>query len=101
MGKVYCVGVGILHRTLQERAIFFHHRGQFWGIPGEMRAICFGGVAFPILDTAGYDPRKTARKFWPRLEPQNTTNIAWTVLGTFQPRFHGTLGRNFGDMRGT
>ena len=29
-----------------------------------MGAICFGGVASPILDTAGYDPRKTARKFW-------------------------------------
>ena len=36
--------------------MFFHHRGQFWGIPTEVHAICFGGVASPILDTAGYDP---------------------------------------------
>ena len=36
--------------------------GKFLGIPGEVRAICFGGFASPILDTAGYNPRKTARK---------------------------------------
>ena len=29
-----------------------------------MRAICFGGVASPILDAAAYDPRITAQKFW-------------------------------------
>ena len=50
--------------------MFFHHRRQFWGIPGEVRAICFGGVASPILDTAGYNPSKTAPKFWQPAEAQ-------------------------------
>ena len=48
----------------QERAIFLHQRGRFCGIPGEVHAICFGGVASPIWDTDGYDHQKTARKFW-------------------------------------
>ena len=44
--------------------MFSHHHGQFWGIPSEVRAICYGGLASPILDVARYDPRKSAWDFW-------------------------------------
>ena len=44
----------------------------------------------------GTSPGKPLGSFGSQLEPQNATNIAWNVPGTFHPRFRGTLGRNFG-----
>ena len=37
-------------RTLNERAIFFPHQGQFLDIPGEVHVICFGALGSTDLD---------------------------------------------------
>ena len=52
-------------------------------------------LCLPVLLLRILTPGKPLGSFGCQLEPQNTTNIAWNVLGTFRPRFHGTLGRNF------
>ena len=85
------------HRTLQERAIFFHHQGHL----ARCMRYASVGLLSPFWILLGTTPGKLLGSFGNQLKPQNTINIARNVLWTFPPSFHGTLGRNFGGICGT
>ena len=74
---------------------------NFGGYPARCVRYASVGSLPPFYIRLGTTLGKQPGSFGSRLEPHNATNIAWNVLGTFQPRVHRTLGRNFGGMSGT
>ena len=75
--------------------------GNFGGYPARCVRDSSVGSLPPFQIRLGTTPGKPLGSFGSQLEPQNATNNAWNVLGTTRPRFHGTLGRNFGGICGT